>query len=328
MLHDVLASMRTSLGKSVLELSEDHLVSLTFIKWIGCPICKHAVEEISEYFPTFLKLNVIPVICHQETFEEGEKWLSTDFPKHPYAKYLPHVGDIDENIQHEFGLKKLSLLKHVQASPKIFSHLAHGYKLTSPKVHNPFVQFGLFLVNKGNVIKSWDFKKSGSRPDYGKYLLTFDQVSVEHVSKLSAMFPEMNSWVTQTEKQNIKVLEESWNINDILNDKELRAEFKIFVINEYSVENLLFVENVEVYQSSDIERRRELSGKIISTFLNDNSLMEVNINKELKSRVIDILSKEGPIPELFDCVVNELKLTVLSDSAIRFMQSRTIDKKI
>jgi len=303
-------------------------VSLTFIKWIGCPVCKHAVEEISEYFPTFLKLNVIPVICHQETFEEGENWLTKEFPKHPYVKYLPHVGDIDENIQREFGLKKLSLLKHVQASPKILLHLTQGYKLSMPKVHNPLVQFGLFLVNKGNVVKSWEFKKLGSRPDYGKYLLTFDQVSVEHVSKLSAMFPDMNSWVTKTEKHISKELEESWNINDILKDKELRAEFKIFVINEYSVENLLFVENVEVYQSSDVERRRELSGKIISTFLNDNSLMEVNINKELKSRVIDILSKQGPIPELFDGVVNKLKMTVLSDSAIRFMQSRKNETEV
>lgn len=70
----VLAKLITNKNKtSVLDLSQSHRVSLTFIKWLGlytktcnrlgCPMCVHDIQEIANILPTFLYVHGVVVPC-------------------------------------------------------------------------------------------------------------------------------------------------------------------------------------------------------------------------------------------------------------------------
>ena len=63
-------------GHSVRKLSEQHRVLLITIKWLGCPICAHVVDQLQAYLANFLMLNIVPVICHQENLAYFSKHIA------------------------------------------------------------------------------------------------------------------------------------------------------------------------------------------------------------------------------------------------------------
>lgn len=320
---DVLAKMQTTLGFSVLELSKNHRVSLSFTKWLGCPLCQKVVADLSDFFPTFLKMNTIPIVCHQESIDEGSNYVNTLFAKNPLACKLPRVGGIGKEVHSFFKLKNASFLEHLKTIPAMVQ-LGRKFSLPLTSVENPFVEFGLFLIENGQIISTWKFKCLSERPDYGQYLQSIGPYSqengIEMVQHLDKLFPHVMTAKVAFAKITTAVTKMTCtSLEETLANPQLRAQFKIFVTNEHSVENILFIEHVESFKKLPPGKRNLRAKNILDTFVHVGSPMELNINNHLRDSVLHLVNEQAvPLPTTFDSVILELMCTILSDSFSRF----------
>lgn len=324
---DMLAKMQTTLGISVLELSKKHRVSLSFTKWLGCPLCQKVVADLSDFFPTFLKMNTIPVVCHQETIDEGSNYVNTLFPKDSLVGKLPRVGGIGKDVHSHFKLKNASFWEHVKTIPAMVK-LGRNFSFPLASVANPFVEFGLFLIENGAIVSTWKFKCLSERPDYGQYLQTIgpcNQESLQQVQHLDKLFPGVMAAKTAVYSigNSNAVRPISITLEETLLNATLREQFKIFVTNEHSIENILFLEHVESFKNLTQTARLKCAQHILETFISVGSPMELNINKPMRDAVLhDLNTQTLPNPTVFDGIVLELMCTVLSDSFARFLNAK------
>lgn len=284
-------------------------------------------------------MNTIPIICAQESPEIVKNY----FDSHPQFANIPYVAGVDKSIQEAFGLKSATMLKHLKAMPKMIPLLTQGYKfevfvkvvisntyiqLPNKSVTDPLVEFGLFLVEKGKIIKKWEFKQFGVRPNYGVFLVDVEKempCDLSGIEKLQVMFPHMKQMVA-TQKAQLAQSNHILTLDEILHDKPKRSYFKMFCVNEHSVENILFVEQVEQFKSeSNTSKRAHVAAQMVNNFLLESSFMEINVNMALKKRIANHLLEKGPVDALFDDAILELKVTVLSDSFTRFKSSKLFE---
>lgn len=209
-------------------------------------MCTQDIVEVARAMPTFLKLNTIPIICCQEDTPTAKTYFATSFPMEPMVQQLMYVTGIGSEVQHAFGLKTAPVSAHIKAMPKMIPLLLKGHKFELPKtcVVDPLVEFGLFLIDKGGkLIRNWEFKQLGARPDYGLYLIDMEkelQSTMEDVETLMKMFP----LVKQYKRKILEVPcadQTKSKLEQVMQDKRKRKQFKIFMVNEHCVENMLFI---------------------------------------------------------------------------------------
>lgn len=211
-------------------------------------MCSQDIAEVAKALPTFLKLNTIPIICCQEDAESAADFFKNAFPNDPLVQNLLFVSGINEKVQQVFGLKSASLGAHMKAMPKMIPLLIKGrkFELPSAKVVDPFVEFGLFLIDKGGKpLRNWEFKKLGERPDYGQYLVDMEKdvhCTMEDVEALMKMFPNVTKTIVKNAKhQSLGMEAQGFNLEQVMQNTSKRNVFKMFLVNEHSVENIMFV---------------------------------------------------------------------------------------
>ena len=100
----------------------------------------------------------------------------------------------------------------------------------------------------------------------------------------------------------------------VLEDSKLREEFKDFVELRGGLENLLFYENIVMYEGiSEQEFRNHTARKIITYFIMDDSQYMVNIKADQKNYLLDLFEANKDFaPESFELCKREV--LVLMDS--------------
>jgi hypothetical protein len=108
------------------------------------------------------------------------------------------------------------------------------------------------------------------------------------------------------------------SLQDVYSDKYLYRYFKMYLLKEMSVENLLFVENVNNYKK-DVEKRKQWGDHIAKVFFDKKSICELNVSQKEKTKVLEAIQTydEG----IFDRMMTDLEISVISDCYIRFSQS-------
>jgi hypothetical protein len=104
-------------------------------------------------------------------------------------------------------------------------------------------------------------------------------------------------------------------LNEIL-DTDTR-DFKNFLIREFSVENLLFIEAVMNFKKENTnESCPQAAITLYNEFCSPNALLQVNISSIVHSGIQSKLSK--PDLTIFDRAVDEIKIMLCHDTMMRY----------
>jgi len=125
------------------------------------------VEDLAKLLPKFLKLNTIPVICHQDgevDVKRVQKKMNGSLPELWRVK-------VDTQIHKHFQLANWTFAKSMRHVPKMLKAVAVDKKsfiipLNSIGYVNMRVEMALFVVDNGTVIKCSYYEK-----DFKRYLL-------------------------------------------------------------------------------------------------------------------------------------------------------------
>eukprot|EP01080_Neovahlkampfia_damariscottae_P009485 gene9485-1691_t len=352
----ILKSTTTNIGETtVFEFSQGHKVIGIFIKWFGCPVCQEVIETVGKMFPTFLKLNTVPIIFHQEDPEDAKKFFEKS--KDLNVQYLPYCKTTT-TLQQEIGIGSASLGAHCEAVVKAnMIGLVVGKKrrsLTIPKkVSNPFSQFGVISIEEGLIKKKVVYSTLHKRMDFGLFLndVGSNRTSLKDIKGLTAVFPKVtdsfdddessaslsmkSSTISKRESKFEFRKEDEGEIEKTLADEVGRYYLKAHATNEYSVENILIYEEISHFKGMPlkknfkIEDQIEKAKDIYKNFLTKDAMFELNITTNLQEdykQRIDKIEKQHKekqdLSKLFDDLMKEVRTGVIADTFIRFKKSR------
>jgi len=108
------------------------------------------------------------------------------------------------------------------------------------------------------------------------------------------------------------------NINDVLTQPDLRNMFVQALIQELSIENLLFVDEVEELKKLSNDKQAAIAQEIINKYILDNSELSVNLeqDKELLQREV----AKGEYNLLYDAREHVMGI-LMTDSYPRFLRT-------
>ncbi len=156
----------TNTGENLADLSQTRPLLVVFLRHSGCPFCREALAEIAEKRDTIQHAGVGIVLVHM---------YDDEFAANYFAKYglddLPRISDPECEVYRAFGLQRGS---HRQvAGPRVWWR---GMVATIFKRHGvgrmigDVLQMpGAFMVHKGEIIRSFEYRTSADRPDYGEF---------------------------------------------------------------------------------------------------------------------------------------------------------------
>ncbi|KAI9095808.1 hypothetical protein DFS34DRAFT_695430 [Phlyctochytrium arcticum] len=95
--------------------------------------------------------------------------------------------------------------------------------------------------------------------------------------------------------------------------------FSEFCIEEYTIENLLFWLDVEIFQSCRQELRDNFAKYIIVTYITSTAPLQVNISAEIRE---DVISNDTSDPIMFDEAQEQVYAMLKSHSFVRYEKSK------
>jgi len=117
------------------------------------------------------------------------------------------------------------------------------------------------------------------------------------------------------------------SLQKVLADKTTCDYFKQFLIQEFSVENLQFYTSAVAYRRIEsLEERKKAAKKIFEDFIEDNALLQVNINSDVKLKIQKEI--DNPSQDTFRLAENSIYTLMVADSYPRFLKSQVCGKLV
>eukprot|EP01080_Neovahlkampfia_damariscottae_P002737 gene2737-4146_t len=108
-------------------------------------------------------------------------------------------------------------------------------------------------------------------------------------------------------------------LEDVLVDKNYLKYFKLFATKEFSVENIVFYEEVIEFRGiEDKKKRLERINEMMETFFTSDSIYEINTSRKIISGLKEGMDNENVSSDFFDRVLCDVTQTNLSDTFQRF----------
>lgn len=162
-LSKTLSRFRTQKGKNLLQLSNDQPILLIFLRHFGCTFCREALAEIKQHQASIEGEGARLVFVHLADEEQAQLY----FEKAQLGDEH-RISDPNGIMYNAFGLERASFAQllgwrsWVRGIPAIFK--GHGI---GPLVGGDgFRMPGVFLINSGEIIKSYRHELASDRPDY------------------------------------------------------------------------------------------------------------------------------------------------------------------
>jgi hypothetical protein len=311
----VFEEMRTNTEITISELNnQGWKVLLFFSSAVGCIHCQGTMEDIYEISNELLKLNTIPVIVHEESIENYNKFINSNSSTKKYSIFM-HLNRFE--FVHHFKLTKEHTLS------KIWSYAQSGFpefnrlKKIGLKVINSLPKdnrqlAACFVVQNSKIISEYRKEHKYQRFDVARIVLDPDGFGIEiRTTNFQCNIPSVDTF---QKKGQIK-------LKDILNDGNNLLYFKLHATTEFSSENIIFFEEVTKIQNLSNEELTIESKRIYDDFLVQNSKYRLNTSKKLIQNIeIRIQNKEWSV-HLFDEILQELESEVFIDMYSRFSKS-------
>ena len=136
---------------------------LVFLRHAGCTFCREALGDIARTRPAIERTGARIVLVHMGDSGAIEKLIE----KNGLAD-VDSICDPEQKLYKAFGLKRGSLLQLF--GPKVLwrgflAGVVRGHGIGSPAADSSQMP-GLFLLNKGGIVRRFRHRSASDRPDY------------------------------------------------------------------------------------------------------------------------------------------------------------------
>lgn len=167
---EILKSAVTQHGNSVLELSNNSPVLLTFLRHFGCIFCREALHDLADRKDKLMNANVKLVMVHMSDNEIADQYF-----KDYNLPGISHISDPNCELYSAFGL-----IKGGPSQLLGLKNFIRGFELTIKSRSKPALRFigdgfqmpGVFVINKGNMVDRFVHLSAADRPNYDQMIET------------------------------------------------------------------------------------------------------------------------------------------------------------
>jgi peroxiredoxin len=154
-------------GESLAEMTERQPVMLVFLRFFGCSFCREAISDIAKQRKKFETRGFRVVFVHMapqaglaEKFFKKYKLFPVDHISDPEKRFYAAFGLGRGTPQQLFGL--MNWIRGFQATVLE----GHGAELETPELGDGFQMPGVFVLHKGETVRSYIHRYAHDRPDY------------------------------------------------------------------------------------------------------------------------------------------------------------------
>jgi len=153
------------MGRSLFDLSNDHILMLVFLRHFGCVFCREALHDLAEMRTDFASKNIKLVFTHMAANDIAENYFKEYGLNNPI-----HISDPRCELYSQFGLAKgtISQLMGLKTWVRGFQAKKKGIKFSSKAVGDSLQMPGIFMIFNGKIIDYYIHRKASDRPDYNK----------------------------------------------------------------------------------------------------------------------------------------------------------------
>lgn len=337
----VFKEMITNEGLSISQMNDQGVrVILFFSSSLACPYCQGTIDDIYELKNELAKLNVVPVVCHAETNQVWNEFVQLTDNNRKFEELL-HLERTKWNKYFKLESSVSSLILETLGSgiQELKRLKANGIKgkLSWFSEETKDLLAAIFVVANSKIVSEYRKTSKSERFDLAKlaiddsfsisvhtsyyYCDYFKKKTVKRLSKEIA--EKKRSRNSDIEKETeLRVLQNTDLLNmkllDVLENEKYRQYFKMFCMNQFCIENIIFYEEVLKYKNIP-EHRKLLGENIINTFFIKDSLYEINTTEKLMQDTRERVKKNEK--NAFDEILTEIQTDILLNVFKEFKNS-------
>lgn len=169
---------RTQRGVSLSDLSRDTPVLVVFLRHTGCTFCREALSDVWRSLTKIEAQGARVCLVHMDTDDHA----ADVFSKY-YLYDIDRISDPDRRLYRAFGLQRggLRQLFGFRVWRRGFDAMFRGGHGVGALVRDGFQMPGAFLLQDGEIVRSFVHQTAGDRPDYA----ALAQCEVRHAPKIS-----------------------------------------------------------------------------------------------------------------------------------------------
>ena len=165
---EILNTVYTQNGKTVLELSQKGPVLLTFLRHFGCVFCREALHDLADRKEKISNANITLILVHMSENKIAEQYL-VDYN----LPGVEHISDPNCEFYSSFGLAKGGPSQLLG-----LKNLIRGFDLTLKSKSKPAFRFigdgfqmpGIFMITNGNIVDRFIHLSASDRPNYDEMI--------------------------------------------------------------------------------------------------------------------------------------------------------------
>ncbi len=157
-------------GENLLALAEEKPILLVFLRFFGCSFCREAISDIAKRRARLEGQGFRIVFVHMAKEPEVAEKFFKKYKLHP----IDHISDSALDFYKAFGLGRtnpsqllgfMSWIRGFQATV-LEGHGGNASNLQSPELGDGFQMPGVFVLYKGEIVRSFIHQHHYDRPDY------------------------------------------------------------------------------------------------------------------------------------------------------------------
>lgn len=154
-------------GETLTEMAEKQPVMLVFLRFFGCSFCREAISDIAQRREKFETHGFRVVFVHMAPNPATAEKFFKKYKLYP----VDHISDPGKLFYRAFGLERgtpqqlfglMNWIRGFQASVLE----GHGAELETAELGDGFQMPGVFVLHKGETIRSFIHRYAHDRPDY------------------------------------------------------------------------------------------------------------------------------------------------------------------
>ena len=149
-------------GVSLAELSMRSPVLLIFLRHAGCTFCREALDDLDQHRSELKERGVQPVLVHM-----GDNDTAANFFESFRVGDVPRISDPSCALYRAYDLQRAGWYQLL--APQVwwrgFKVAVLGRQGIGKLVGDGFQMPGVFLLNKGTVVRSMRHKTAADKPD-------------------------------------------------------------------------------------------------------------------------------------------------------------------
>ncbi|MBL7808011.1 MAG: redoxin domain-containing protein [Saprospiraceae bacterium] len=154
-------------GETLTEMADNQPVMLVFLRFFGCSFCREAISDVAKRRLFFenkgfrvVFVHMAPDLAIADKFFKKYKLYPVDHISDPEKRFYQLFGLGRGTPQQLFGL--MNWIRGFQATVLE----GHGAELETPDLGDGFQMPGVFVLHKGETIRSFIHRYAHDRPDY------------------------------------------------------------------------------------------------------------------------------------------------------------------